>query len=55
MKTNDVGSESGFRILIGKKSVYASLVSTLDREIEDMRERGRLEDIFRSYHISQSN
>jgi len=55
VETNGVGSESGFYILIGKKSVYASLVSTLDREIEDMRKRGSLEDIFRSYLKSPSN
>jgi polar amino acid transport system substrate-binding protein len=55
VETNGVGSESGFHILIGKKSVYASLISTLDREIEDMRKRGRLEDIFRSYLKSPSN
>jgi polar amino acid transport system substrate-binding protein len=55
VETNGIGSESGFYILIGKKSTYASLISTLDREIEDMRKRGRLEDILRSYRISPSN
>lgn len=53
--TTGVGSESGFYILIGKKSVYAPLISSLDREIEDMRKQGRLEDIFRSYLISPNN
>ncbi|WP_319521596.1 transporter substrate-binding domain-containing protein [uncultured Desulfosarcina sp.] len=55
VETNGVGSESGFHILIGKKSAYASLIQALDREIEDMRKQGRLEEIFRSYLFSQSN
>lgn len=55
VETNGVGSESGFHILIGKKSAYASLISALDREIEDMRKQGRLDDIFRSYLIPPNN
>jgi polar amino acid transport system substrate-binding protein len=51
VETGGIAHESGFHILIGKKSGFASLISTLDREIEDMRKEGRLENMVRSYRI----
>jgi len=50
--TTGIGSESGFHILIGKKSPHANLISKLDREVEAMRNQGRLEQILDQYSIT---
>lgn len=52
VETNGIGSESGFHILISKKSPFAALISRLDREVESMRSRGRLDQIISGYGIS---
>jgi len=54
-ETGGIGSASGFYILIGRRSVHASLISKLDREVEDMRNQGRLEKIIRNYSISPNS
>ena len=36
-------------ILIGKKSCYAPLISTLDQEVEAMRNQGQLKQILDQY------
>ena len=48
--TSGIGSESGFHILIGKLSPYAALIADLDREVEAMRNQGRLEQIIGKYN-----
>ena len=47
--TAGIGSESGFHILVSKKSPHAPLISTLDREVEAMRNKGRLDQILDQY------
>jgi polar amino acid transport system substrate-binding protein len=53
VETEGVGSESGFHILISKKSPYASLVSRVDREVESMRNRKRFDQIFSAYGMTE--
>ena len=53
-ETIGVGSESGFHILISKKSPAAGLISRIDKEIESMRSRGRLDQIFAVYGIADA-
>lgn len=52
LETKGVGSESGFHILISKKSPYAVLASRIDREIESMRSRNRFDQIFSTYGMA---
>ena len=52
LETNGVGSESGFHILISKKSPYAVLASRIDREVESMRSRNRFDQIFSTYGMA---
>lgn len=49
VQTKGIASESGFHILISKKSPYASLVSRLNREIEAMRTSGEIDRIINRY------
>lgn len=50
--THGIGSESGFHILIAKKSPFASLVPQLNREIEAMRNSGEISRILKRYHAN---
>ena len=52
VETKGVGSESGFHILISKKSPYAALVSRINREVESMRSRNRFDQIFTTYGLA---
>jgi polar amino acid transport system substrate-binding protein len=54
VETNGVGSESGFHILISKKSPTAALISRIDQEVESMRSHGRLNQIFAVYGMSDA-
>jgi polar amino acid transport system substrate-binding protein len=45
VETTGVASESGFHILISKKSAHAGLIFRVDREIEAMRSSGRLDQM----------
>lgn len=54
VETRGVGSESGFHILISKKSPAAGLISRIDREVESMRSRGRLDQIFAVYGMADA-
>jgi polar amino acid transport system substrate-binding protein len=49
VETGGVASESGFHILISKKSPCASLIPRLNREIEAMRASGDLDRIISHY------
>ena len=49
VETDGVASESGFHILISKKSKYAKMISRINLEIEKMRERGEIDTIIRRY------
>jgi len=55
VETDGIGSESGFHILISKKSSYAALVSRIDREVESTRSRNRLKQIFSNYGMADPN
>ncbi|MBC2712549.1 MAG: transporter substrate-binding domain-containing protein [Desulfosarcina sp.] len=52
VETKGVGSESGFHILISKKSPYAALISQVDREVEAMRTHGKIDRIFTKYGVT---
>ena len=49
IETSGVGSESGFHILISRKSTHAAHIDQLDRGVEAMRQSGRLSQIINSY------
>jgi polar amino acid transport system substrate-binding protein len=55
VETSGVGSESGFHILISKKSPCAAMISRIDQEVESMRSRGRLNQIFTAYGMAGAN
>ena len=49
VETDGVASESGFHILISKKSVYAKMISRINLEIEKMRKSGEIDRIIDRY------
>ncbi len=49
VETKGVGSESGFHILISKKSPLAALISRVDHEVETMRASGEIDRIINHY------
>lgn len=51
VRTAGLASESGFHILIGKRSPYASMVSRVNVEIEAMRRRGGIDHILERYGV----
>lgn len=54
IETTGIGSESGFHILISKKSSHAFRIDQLERGVENMRSRGRLNQIISSYGINSN-
>ena len=49
VETDGIASESGFHILISKKSDCASMISRIDQEIEKMRTGGEIDHIIHRY------
>lgn len=51
IKTEGVGSESAFHIMIGKQSEYISILDELEDVIKEMHSDGTIDQILSSYNI----
>lgn len=51
IKTEGIGSSSGFHIMISKKSKYIDILEELDKVIQEMWDDGTIEDILSRYGV----
>ena len=51
LSTEGIGAESGFHLLIGKKSQYVNILEQLNTVIEEMWQDGTIEKILAEYDM----